>query len=85
MEDGVRDGLQSRIPLAVENGQREVLQFRQDDAVLVVRPEKVADEIVVFEPWDKEVRCLRVPLVPIRHIGAKTIDGRPLAAEDEAE
>ena len=85
VENGVGDGLEAGVPLAVEDGEGEVLEFREDDAVLVVGGEDVLEEVVVFEPRDDGVVGLGVPLIPVGHRGAEALEGRPLQAEDDAE
>jgi len=78
VENGVGDGLEAGVPLAVEDGQGEVLKFRQNDAVLVVGGKDVFEEVVVFEPRDDRVVGLGIPLVPVGHRGAEAVEGRPL-------
>jgi hypothetical protein len=85
VENGVGDGLEAGVPLAVENGEGEVLEFREDDAMLVVGGKDVLEEVVVFEPRDDGVVGLGVPLVPVGHGRAEAVEGRPLQAEDDAE
>ena len=78
VENGVGDGLEAGVPLAVEDGEGEVLEFREDDAVLVVGGEDIFEEVVVFEPRDDGVVGLGIPLVPVGHRGAEALEGRPL-------
>ena len=78
VENGVGDGLEAGVPLAVEDGQGEVLKFRQNDAVLVVGGKDVFEEVVVFEPRDDRVVGLGIPLVPVGHGRAEAVEGRPL-------
>ncbi len=85
VHEGVGGGLEAGVPLAVEDGEGEVLEFGEDDAVLVVGGEDVSEEVVVFEPWDDGIVGLRIPLVPVGHGGAEAVKGRPLQAEHDAE
>ena len=85
MQRGVGHTLQSRIPLAVEQREREVVEFRDDDAVLVVRKEKMRCKVVVLEPRSEEVEPLGIPLIPVRHVGAESVECRPMCADDDEE
>ena len=85
VENSVGDGLEAGVPLAVEDGEGEVLEFGENDAVLVVGGKDVLEEVVVFVPRDDGVVCLGVPLIPVGHGRAEAVEGRPLQAEDDAE
>src|SRR5205807_1267318 len=68
----VRDFLHAGVPLAVEQREREVLQFRDDDAMLVMRLKKLREKMILLEPWDEEVaRHLLVPWLQQDHFFAE--------------
>jgi hypothetical protein len=83
VQHGIRDRLQARIPLAVEQNQAEILQLGENDAMLIVRMEQVAEEVLLFEPRDQQLNGLRVPLIPVRHRRTVVIEGRPFGADDQ--
>ena len=84
-EKGVEYGFEALVPVAVGEGESEVEELGEDDAVLVVRSEKRAEEVVVVEPRGEELETLGVPLIPLGHRHAVAVKYGPARAENERE
>jgi hypothetical protein len=71
--------------MAVGEGEAEIEELGEDDAVLVVRSEKSAEEVVVVIPRREELETLGVPLIPLGHGHAVAVKNGPAHPEDERE
>ena len=54
-EKGVEHRFEALVPMAVGEGEAEIEELGEDDAVLVVRSEKGAEEVVVVIPRREEL------------------------------
>jgi hypothetical protein len=71
--------------MAVGEGEAEIEELGEDDAVLVVRSEEGAEEVVVVIPRREELEALGVPLIPLGHGHAVAVKNGPAHPEDERE
>ena len=84
-EKGIAHRFEALVPMAVGEGEAEIEELGEDDAVLVVRSEQRAEEVVVVEPRSEELQALGVPLIPLGHRHAVAVKHGPAHAEDERE
>ena len=84
-KEGVEGGFEALIPVTVGDGETEVEQLSEDDAVLIVRGEQRRKKMILVKPRREQLQAFGVPLVPLGQRHAVAIKHGPAHAQDEGE
>src|SRR3954468_18126503 len=82
MKKRVDNNLEVRIPLAVDDDQREREQAAEKDPVLVVKGEHLPPRQTLLGPWHVQGQRFTVPLIPERYRDGILRDEQKLRGHD---